>query len=352
VPATLALLAPMQASAAKTQPQLDVISTDVFAPFNIDVKPHGIYVADGGTETVSLLRFDGTMIPLVTDATGTSGVAKNRSRLAYTTTVTDPDTFENTDAALNIRGSRGTVVADTHDYEVANNPDQVNSYGIENATQCQIDAVGPPYTGAIDSHAYSVAAWGNKWLLADAGANDILAIDNAGNISTVAVLPPQPHTVTAEEAEALELPDCMIGATYSFEPVPTDVEVGKNGMLYVTTLPGGPEGPALGARGSVYKVNPWNGHVSLVATGFLGATNLALGNNGKIYVAELFGDQISVVDCSQVKPYVHLTGAVAVERGLRHGNLIAGTLDPTFQGPGSIVRIRPGDKAKSTVSLL
>ncbi len=56
--------------------------------------------------------------------------------------------------------------------------------------------------------------------------------------------------VTKESAAALELPDCVVGVTYAFEPVPTDVEVGKDGYLYVTTLPGGPESPALGARGS------------------------------------------------------------------------------------------------------
>ena len=129
----------------------------------------------------------------------------------------------------------------------------------------------------------------------------------------------------------------MIGVTYSFESVPTDVEVGKDGWLYVTTLPGGPEDPSLGARGRVYRVNPKTGKNQLVARGFLGATNLALGKHGEIYVAELFGGRISVVKHGKVTPYVDLPGVVSVEVD-RRGNLWAGTLgDETH--PGTIVKI-------------
>ena len=85
------------------------------------------------------------------------------------------------------------------------------------------------------------------------------------------------------------------GSTFIAEPVPTDVEIGPGGNLYVSTLPGGPEDPSLGARGSVYKVSPWGGKVKQIATGFLGATNLAVSPWGQIYVSELFGDRVSQV---------------------------------------------------------
>ena len=107
---------------------------------------------------------------------------------------------------------------------------------------------------------------------------------------------------------ALGLPDCVVGVTYAFESVPTDVEVGRDGSLYVTTLPGGPESPVLGARGAVWKVNPWTGHARKVAGGFLGATNLAIGKHGTIYVAELFAGQISVVKNGSAKPYLEPPG--------------------------------------------
>ena len=137
--------------------------------------------------------------------------------------------------------------------------------------------------------------------VADAGGNDLLKVDKApAHISTLAVLPPQPVTVTAQQAAALGAPDCLVGETYAFEPVPTDVEVGPGGRLWVTTLPGGPEDPSLGARGSLYSVGQ-GGRSTRVATGFSGATNLALSGDGSAYVTELFGGKISKVNRSTGK---------------------------------------------------
>ena len=93
----------------------------------------------------------------------------------------------------------------------------------------------------------------------------------------VAVLPAQaPLVVSAEAAAANQLPDCVVGSTFIAEPVPTDVEIAGDGSLYVSTLPGGPEDPSLGARGSVYKVNPFTGRTTQIATGLAGAMNLAI----------------------------------------------------------------------------
>jgi len=155
-------------------------------------------------------------------------------------------------------------------------------------------------------------------LVADAAGNDILRVRADGTISTVAVLPPQPTVVTADAADGLGLPDCAIGLTYNFEAVPTDVEVGRDGQLYVSLLPGGPEDPNLGARGSVYAVNPQTGATHQIATGFAGATNLALGPDGTIYVAELFADEIAVVQGGSTVDTIPLPQPAAVEydRGL------------------------------------
>ncbi len=348
--AAATLLIPSTAWAHDRAPTPVVRSSALAAPFNLDVSRGSVYVADGGLNLVGRLKRDGSIATIAADQAGASGVAvsRNGSRVAFTTTVSNPETFENTESGLNIWGPRGKrVYADTHAYETSRNPDQVFHYGIEDPSPCVVEAftaAGFPfdYTGQIDSHAYSVAALGDSWVVADAGANALFKVRNDGSIRTLAVLPPQPTTFTAEMVAALGLPDCVVGVTYAFESVPTDVEVGRDGSLYVTTLPGGPESPVLGARGAVWKVNPWTGHARKVAGGFLGATNLAIGKHGTIYVAELFAGQISVVKNGSAKPYLSLPGVVAVETD-DDGTLWAATLgneDPP--APGTIVKIVNG----------
>lgn len=331
-----------------TAPTVTELNHEVGAPFNLDLSRRGLLVADGGPGTISRLEHDGSLTTLVPDVVGASGVATSREALAYTSTTSDPDTFENSAASVEIQYGDGTHVhSDTLAYEQSANPDSINTYGIADPTPCQSDLLaalgGANYQGLVDSHAYSLAAWGHRWLLADAGGNDLLAIDGDGGISTVAVFPPQQIEITQAFLDESFPPgtdtSCLLGATYGFEPVPTDVEVGPHGFVYVTTLPGGAEDGTLGANGAVWRVNPRTGQVHKIASGLLGATNLAL-SEGRIFVTELFAGRVSRVRGHRVLPYVDLPGAVSIEAG-RHGSLYAGTLDPTFQGPGSVVRIDP-----------
>lgn len=281
-----------------------VLTTAVGAPFNLDVTRGKVLVADGG----------GPGVPITA-----SGL-----------TITGPDGFK--------------VTADTLAHENANNPDGKVFYGVRNPSQCVTDELNRiqlpvAYTGHIDSHAYSVAAYGKGFVVADAGANALLWVSRSGKISTLAVLPAQPARITAEGAATLGLADCVVGVKYRFEAVPTDVEVGRDGYLYVTTLPGGPEDPSLGARGKVYRVNPWNRRVREVASGLLGATNLAIAD-GKIYVTELFAGRVSLVKHGRVSEYVSLPGALSIEAGPR-GTLYAGT---GIAGPSSVVKISTSGK--------
>ena len=86
----------------------------------------------------------------------------------------------------------------------------------------------------------------------------------------------------------------MAGKRYWFEPVPTDVEQGPDGMLYVTSLPGGPEDGSLGANAAVYRVNPAHRQGRQGRRdGLVSATGLAVAGNGDIFVAELFRGRIS-----------------------------------------------------------
>lgn len=346
------LLVPVQTASAGgghshgTPPEPVVRSDQLAAPFNLAVTGKGVLVADGGLNLVGALRRDGSIATIKADQPGASGIAVGRKGIAWTTTVTEPGSFVNTASGLTIKSWHGTKHVDTLAYETKHNPDQVNHYGVRNPSQCVTDALTAidfpvSYTGAVDSHAYSVTALKGGWVVADAGANALWWIDRYGHIRTLAVLPPQPAVITAEAAAAFGLPSCVIGVTYAFEPVPTDVEVGKDGALYVTTLPGGPESAALGARGALWRVGAWTGKLTRLAGGFLGATNLAIGKHGEIYVAELFGGQISVVSHGTKRPFVSLPGVVAVESG--PSGLWAATLgneDPP--APGTIVQITGG----------
>lgn len=339
--AGLAVATPGIATAHPRHTPPRTLSTSVGAPFNLEIQGKRVLVADGGLGYIGSLQRNGSITPVITGVPGASGVATRGAWLAYTSTVTEEETFENTASGLHIRAPRGrTTYADTTAYEARRNPDGRTHYGPRSTDQCVVDAVGPRYTGLVDSHAYSVASYRNGWLVADAGANDLLSVSTRGRIRTMATFPAQPHTVTAQEATALGTP-CLAGVTYDFEAVPTDVEVGPDGMIYVTTLPGGPEGPELGARGSLWKVNPRTHSVHRIATGFAGATNLAIGKHGTIYVAELFGGRVSAVTRHRVSTLVTLPGVVAVETSAR-GTVYAATMGADETTPGSIVEIANG----------
>ena len=145
-----------------------------------------------------------------------------------------------------------------------------------------------PYSGIKESNPYAVeAADGGGWFVADAAANAVLHVDDDGDVETALVLPVQRLTITRALANANDLPRCTVGKTWRYEPVPTDVEEGAAGRLYVTLLPGG---PGEGDRGKLIRYNPNTDRTATLARRLVGATNLALAN-GRIFVNQLFGEQ-------------------------------------------------------------
>lgn len=213
------------------------------------------------------------------------------------------------DGHLNAISPRGDVrtIANFADYERKYNPDGGQQYGfgtdVPDSCLRQYPATVPVparYTGSVDSHPYALAVRGNTAYVADAGMNAILTVNlRSGEISTLAVLPPRPAKIPAGfkipvdmAGKTVDLPGCFAGREYGFEAVPTDVEFGPDGWLYVTSLPGGPESPELGDRGAIFRVNPWTGQTKLWVENILSPTGLAVANNGDVYVASLFGGKI------------------------------------------------------------
>jgi hypothetical protein len=211
------------------------------------------------------------------------------------------------------------LIADLYAHEKSANPDGKTKYGFTDVSKSCLAQlpknIPPSYTGVKESHPYATATANGVTYVADAGANAVFAVSGTGAVSTVAVLPPARVLVTRERAELLGLPACTVGHKYGFEAVPTDIEVGPDGNLYVTSLPGGPEDPALGANGRVLKVKATGGKARTVVRGLVSPTGLAIEADGDMYIAQLFMGVISKVKAgkSKVKPYVELPLPAAVE---------------------------------------
>lgn len=306
--------------AAGASDSQQVLARNLIGPLQIAVSARGVLVGQSFGGTLSVVGQDKSVTNLL-QGQALDGVAWQPGGGAYFTYTdfgaADSQNVAQSEIRLLDRAGAVHTIADLRAYEEANNPDAGNVYGLQDLDpDCasQLPRRGPflPYNGLLDSHPYAIATIGSTAYVADAGGNDILAVEADGSIRTVAVLPPQGLVITADAAAANHLPDCVVGKTFNFEPVPTDVEFGVDG-LYVTTLPGGPEGPALGARGSVYKLNRISGRPRLIATGFAGATNLAIRPNGDIFVAELFGNQVSRIVHGHGVPFVSLSKPAAVE---------------------------------------
>ena len=253
-------------------------------------------------------------------------------------------------ALMTIKNGNAKVLADLWGYEERKNPDGDGVYGLRGLPQdCEVEPDFQPYNGIVESHPYATTQAKGRTFIADAAGNDILKYGKDGRLSTVAVLPAQPVRITAERAQQFGLPECAVGLNYYFEPVPTDVEKGPDGKLYVTTLPGGPEDPSLGARAAVYRINPKTGATKKVASGLLSATGVAVGNNGTLFVSELFNNRIAKVKAGSTQPTKYLNTVLPGDVELRsNGDLYAtvkvlvgpeGPEDPTPPG-GEVIRIR------------
>ena len=355
---TASMLVPVAvpASAGSKKPRVTTIAEGLAGPLGLAVGRHGkLYVAEAfGGQVTKVTRGGDTKVVFRKEGVNIlGGIEVNKhGRVVFTMSKGPADEASPPNRAflakLTRRGKAKRLAALSR-FEVRNNPDAGNLYGFVDLPEgCDVSGVPElpqpqPYNGIVDSNPYAVAnAHDGGYYVADAAGNDILKVKKwrwHSRIRTVAVLPPIPQEVTAEVAAEFGLPECVAGTTYMSEPVPTDVEVGRHGHLYVSALPGGPELPG---TGTVFKINRWTGKVHKVADGFTGATDLAVDRHGRIYVAELFANRISVIKHGRVRPYVEVPSPGAVEIG-RHGTLYATTdvfgADEEAPPNGKVVKI-------------
>lgn len=343
--AVVALLAgSVPASAAPTVSE--PIAQGLAGPLGLAVGNDGtIYVGESFAGRLTTINKRGQRSTLV-DVAGNeiAGIAATgRGTVVYTQTLFDGAPGEEApplDASLNgVRPNGKTrTIASTKDYEEQANPDGDVQYGFDGVAQECLDLLPPEipisYTGIVESHPYAVAIDGSGWVVADAAANAILGVDRHGEVSTVAVLPRVRNVLTAEVIGEFGLPDCLIGGIYSGEAVPTDVEVGPDGDYWVTSLPGGPELPG---SGSLWRIDARSGAAVQVTAGLDSAVDLAIDDDGTVYVAELFANRISTVVGGTVTPFVEVPLPSALEFG-PDGTLYA-AIDAF--GNGSVVTITP-----------
>lgn len=179
----------------------------------------------------------------------------------------DPSTPDESTGGLYVARPGGTprLFADLLAYELANNPDG----------QIQFDANGQP-TDSLSNPYYVIRDRRHHGylLVADAGANAVLAVDRHGRVSTFFV----PQVITSGVCATLQN---NTPSGFGCDPVPTGLAYGPDGLLYISALASEQPG-----EGRVYVVAP-NGRLVRVIKGFSAPTGVAVDRNGTVYVSEL-----------------------------------------------------------------
>lgn len=346
----LALSVPAVAGTTTTADEPVVLAEGLAGPLGLAVTPDGTaYVAQQFAGLLSEVSPEGEVSVIGQGAVG--GVdAKNRGTLTVTLATPPEQGAEPMGAVARLDGAgRFRTVGSPLQHELDHNPDGDQTYGFEGASAaCLADAEMfgfGPYQGIVESNPYAVLIERGDRLVADAAGNSIVRVRANKKVSTVAVLPPVPTVFTEEQRQALiaqmnegappeeQLPadtldDCA-GSTFLAEPVPTDVEHAPDGSYYVSSLPGFPEAPGSAA---VYRVTR-EGAVTKLHDGFSGAVDLAVADDGTIYVAELFGGQLTRVSPDGSRDSLELDSPGAVEVG-DDGSLYVTT---GVFGPGSLL---------------
>lgn len=333
------------ANAAAPKPK--ILTRHLVAPLSLAVDGRQVLVTQNFAGSLDLLRPGRSPKTLYRSTTGNEvgGVSVRKGHIVFTETASDAEGNPSHSWVKKLT-KKGKVkrIASVRAYENAHNPDGDITYGFTDldeacAAQWPVDQFGPvTYTGIRDSHPYATYQTKKTVYVADAGMNAVLAITK-GRIRTVAVTPAVEVQITQDIATAMGAPDCVVGHTYYGESVPTDVQRGRDGRLYVTT-----EGGGLGEQmplGSVYRINPRTGASSQVVGQLMAPTGVAVTPRGDLLVAQLFGNQISLIKkgTTKVKPFAMVGLPGAVEVSGRHVYATTNVLPPETGAPdGKVVR--------------
>jgi uncharacterized cupredoxin-like copper-binding protein len=290
------------------QVQIEVLATGLQDPRYLAVDETGVYFTEAGvggdtqvmetpapgtpaaSEAISMFGYSGKLSRLDADGTvtvvadgfssytfgangeivGPAGIALDGSGKAYIVTGA-PGPFvshieltgdENALFEIDLASGESRRIAELSTYEIEVNPD--------------------PAT--IDSNLYGVAVHEGIAYIADAGGNDILAVDIAsGEISTFAV----PGGFDAPFLPETGNPNR--GGDLAIDSVPSSIKVGPDGRLHVTFVTGGPFPVGF----SPMEAYTLDGEKETYATGLTMVTDLAFSSDGTAYAVIMSSDFIN-----------------------------------------------------------
>ena len=241
--------------------------------FGLATAPNGdILVADTGAGVVN----DDTGA-LIHSLPGITDIAPIGSGSFWVTrTATDPlGATDSGQALLRVSKGKARVLVNLFQFEAANNPHPAN----------------------VQSNPFDVLSLGgHAALVSDAAGNDLLRVDDEGNVEVLAIFPTRlVSTVSLKSAIGCPgsgLPPCFVPDMMPAEAVPTSVAVGSDGYYYVGELRGFP-GPL--GQSSIWRVAPWASWADCGVSpdctvvfdgGFTSILDLAWGPDGLLYVVE------------------------------------------------------------------
>lgn len=280
LPLVISLLFLVNRTAAKVEPIKPAAIADTIPPydfatpiFGLAVAPDGsLLVADAGAGVVELRR-EGNLIAELPGVTDIAPIGRG-DMFAIT------GGGEDENARKLFRVSRGGVkeIADLGAFEADVNPDM----------------------GVIDSNPFEVAALsGGKAVVADAGGNDLLIVDQKGNVDWVATLPNElVSTTNIKQLVGCPNPPpdfagiCGLPPMIPAQPVATSVAIGPDGAYYVGELKGF---PAPTGESRIWRIEAGTLHAkcgtspacTVVADGFISIVDLTFGPDGTLYVVEI-----------------------------------------------------------------
>ena len=240
--------------------------------FGLATAPNGdILVADAGAG-ITAIR-DGNVRSTISLPFATDVAPIGRKSFWVTTTGEDPEA-DSGQALYRVSKGKTRLIANLFEFESTD-----------------------PDGSGVDSNPFDVASLGGRAaLVADAGGNDLLKVNNKGKVKLLALFPEE--VVSTENIK--ELAGCPAsGADLCFLPpampaqaVPTSVAVGPDGYYYVGELKGfpAPTGAsniwrvAPGASAAVCGVSP--DCVKVFEGGFTSIIDLSFGPDGRLYVVE------------------------------------------------------------------